>query len=295
MDAIFFADVLLASIALIWLFAAAIQDMKKREVANWLNFSLVAIALAIRAIVSVVSSDAGYFIYGIAMTLIFFAIANLFYYARIFAGGDAKMLVALAAAFATTPVFVSSSVTSIGNIQIPFMAVFVLNMLFAGSVYGILWSAALAAKNFKEFIKEFKKSSRQNRLVRIIFFLLFAIVLLICFYVKDIILLIIALLALAFPYLLIFVKAVENSCMVKSIKACQLSEGDWLYKAVKIGKKSIMPRWEGLNNAEISLIKKSEIRRVMIKQGIPFVPVFLLALIISFFANLLVVLVGIIG
>ena len=57
------ADYILTSITLIWLTAACITDLKKREVANWLSFSLIAIALGMRAIASISVGNGNYFLY----------------------------------------------------------------------------------------------------------------------------------------------------------------------------------------------------------------------------------------
>ena len=289
METFLLADIILAAIAVAWLFAAAMQDLKKREVANWLSFSLIIIALAIRAIASIVSWQAYYLLYGIIATALFFGVANLFYYTRIFAGGDAKLLIALAAAFATTPSFISGrSIILLGNISLPFMAVFLLNMLFVGSVYGIVWSFAIAFSNFREFTREFGNISRKIKVAKVLFFVLFLVFAAVGFRIRENILVIVSAMFLVFPYLLIFVKSVENSCMVKNVKTSELTEGDWLFKPVKAGKKMIMPAWEGLSAKDIEFIKKARIKNARIKQGIPFVPVFLIALLISFFANLLV-------
>jgi len=86
-------------LAFVWIIIAIIQDLRKREVANWLNFSFVAVALVYRVFLSILLWDYRYFVYGAAGFAIFFVFANFFYYARIFAGGDAKLLMALGAVF----------------------------------------------------------------------------------------------------------------------------------------------------------------------------------------------------
>lgn len=288
METIFLSDALIAAIAVVWLFAATLQDIKRREVANWLSFSLIIAALGIRAIASIIVWQPFYFLYGILMTAIFFVVANIFYYARIFAGGDAKLIIALAAAFATTPVFALKQQHYFAMFAgMPFIATFLINMLFIGSVYGLFCSIVLALMHFKQVKAEFKKISKKMRRAIILgfaFFIAFASASLIA---KEILLFALGLMFLSFLYLFIFVKAVENSCMTKDTKPGDLREGDWLFKPLRFGKRVIMPSWEGLTDKDIALIKKSRIKSIIIKQGIPFVPVFLIALIFSFFTNLL--------
>src|SRR4030042_2231394 len=67
--------------------------------------------------------------------------------------------------------------------------------------------------------------------------------------------------------------------MIKNLEVSKLTEGDWLYKDLKIGNKTIKAKWDGLSESEIKMIKK-KFRKVKIKQGIPFVPVFLISFIV---------------
>ncbi len=292
-EVIFLSDVLIAAIALIWVFVATIQDIKKREVANWLSFSLIIIALSLRAIASIISGDAGYFFWGVAATIILFGIANLFYYSRIFAGGDAKLLIALGAAFATTPVFTPIIKTSLSGIPIlpfnaPFILVFIMNMLFVGSAYGLLFAVFLAFKNFSPFKKDCLKTGKRYAKWVVLCALFFGLLLLInrLYLSNDSALLIAGTLIAIFPFLFIFIKSVENTSMIKLVKPSELTEGDWLVNGVRIGRKVINPRFSGLDSNEILLLRKRN-KKVMIKQGIPFVPVFLMALLISFFIDIL--------
>ena len=88
-------NLFLIVIAVIWIVFAVIQDFRKREVANWWNFSLIAFVFAYRAFLSLNSGDYRYFLWGLIGFVAGFILANAFYYARMFAGGDAKLLMAL--------------------------------------------------------------------------------------------------------------------------------------------------------------------------------------------------------
>jgi len=83
------------------------------------------------------------------------------------------------------------------------------------------------------------------------------------------------------PYLYLGAKAVDEVCMVKKISSKKLTEGDWLYESVRIGNKVIKKSWEGLNKKEIELLKKKKF--VLIRQGIPFSPVFLISFLVLVF------------
>jgi len=82
------------------------------------------------------------------------------------------------------------------------------------------------------------------------------------------------------PILLMYAKAVENSCMMKLVRVNDLTIGDWLARTLRVGKRKILPNWEGLSEKELALIQKKYHGRVLVKQGVPFVPVFFIALIV---------------
>lgn len=77
----------LFGLALVWIIFAVIYDLKKREVPNWLNFSLIAFALAYRAFYSSYASDWMFLVFGLAGFGMFLILGNLFYYSHLFAGG----------------------------------------------------------------------------------------------------------------------------------------------------------------------------------------------------------------
>ena len=93
-----FEIIFLIILALIFILVATFQDLRMREVANWINFSLIIFALGFRFFWSLFSeSGFGFFYQGLIGFGIFFILGNLFYYGRIFAGGDAKLMIAMGA------------------------------------------------------------------------------------------------------------------------------------------------------------------------------------------------------
>ncbi|MDO8460570.1 MAG: hypothetical protein Q7S74_05650, partial [Nanoarchaeota archaeon] len=67
--------------------------------------------------------------------------------------------------------------------------------------------------------------------------------------------------------------------MLKLVSPQNLTEGDWLERDVRIGNKTIKKTVHGLSWNEIKLLRKAN-KKVYIKEGIPFVPAFLIAFII---------------
>lgn len=272
-------------IALIWLIIAGYEDIKKREVANWLSFSLIIFALGYRLIYSVINKEIMFFIYGLFGFAVFFLLAYIFYYARVFAGGDAKLLIGLGAVLTLAPSFFR-------NIMI--LGVFVFLLLAVGGVYGLVYSVFLVSVNKKKFSKEFEK---QFRLRKSIFYLAVAFAFLslaMVFYAGYFLLFVLPLIFILFPFLYVYAKAVEESCMIKEIAGSKVTVGDWLYEEVivRVGgkKKKIKPYWEGLSEEEVQLLRNSR-KKVKIKQGIPFVPSFLISYVLlillkNYFLNL---------
>ena len=83
-------------------------------------------------------------------------------------------------------------------------------------------------------------------------------------------------------YLWLMITCVEKVHMIKQIKVSKLTEGDWVIKPVEKNKKVIYePSKTGLTKEDIMLLKKNKISRVTVKEGIPFVPSFLIAYIVT--------------
>jgi len=272
-------DYIIITIALIWLIVAAVSDIKKREVPNWLSFSLIAIILGIRVLASILSWQFSYLLYGLAGLILVYAISNVFYYTRMFGGGDAKLLIGLGAAFGTNPTFMP-----LGIVELPFIINFLLNTLLVGAFYGVIYSIALALKNRKAFTIEFRNIAKGTERIRVIFLVFIGIFLLIITKAQLYSLLPLIFILIIFPYLYIFIKSVEDACMLKLLPSSKLTEGDWIAEEIKIGNRVIKMTAEGLTPKDILLIKKAK-KKILIKQGIPFVPVFLIAALISVFAG----------
>jgi len=85
----------LYAIAFIWIVFATVQDLKTTEIANWLSFSLIAFVLAYRAFYASLFEGVMFFVYGLMGVLLFVVLGYIFYYGKVFAGGDAKLLMGL--------------------------------------------------------------------------------------------------------------------------------------------------------------------------------------------------------
>ena len=269
--------IFLWGLALIFIIFAVVQDIRTREIFNWISFSLIIFALGFRFFYSLFQNDFNFFIQGIIGFGIFFALGNLFYYSKVFAGGDAKLMISLGTILPYSANFFS-------NLSLYFN--FLLIFLAVGFVYTIFSSAILCVRNFRNFRKEFSKQFRENK--KLILFSLFLGIIFLLFGFLQLPFELLGVVIFLTPYLYIYTKAVDEACMIKKIKTEKLREGDWLYSDVKIGRKTIKAKWDGLTKKEISELKK-RYKQVRIREGIFFSPVFLitfLILIILFILNI---------
>jgi len=261
--------VFLIVLGVIWTAIASIQDLRNREVANWLSFSLIIFALGFRFFWCLFNGNSFAFFYqGLIGFGIFLVLGNLFYYTRLFAGGDAKLMIALGAILPFNEQFIN-------NLTI--FLVFFFIFLFIGMVYGLIWSVYLSLRNFNNFKKELKRQFLFRKTLFYIITLLGLFFIVFGFF--DVFLLPAGIFILVFPYVYIYAKAVDEACMIKKINPNKLTEGDWLYKDIQFGKILIKANWEGLNEEEIKLLKKGK-KQVLIRQGIPFIPVFFLSFVV---------------
>jgi len=263
-----FEVIILVVLAIVWMVFAAVQDIRTREIANWLNFSLIVFALGFRFFYSLFGeSGFGFFYQGLIGLGIFFILGNLFYYSRIFAGGDAKLLMALGAILPFTPNFYL-------NLQ-TFILFFVL-FLVTGSLYGLIFSLVLVFKNPKKFRKEFLSRFKSNKKLFYFSMVIGLVLMLLSFNYFGF--LFFGMFVFILPYLYFYAKSADEACMIKKISGNKLREGDWLYKEIRVGKKLIKASWEGVTKKEIMVLKNK--KNILIRQGIPFSPVFLIAFVI---------------
>lgn len=259
----------LFTLAFIWTVFASIHDLKKREVANWLNFSLIAFALAYRAFYSIQINNYNFLILGVAGFGVYFVFAYALYYARAFAGGDAKLLMGYGAILPYSD-YKTMVIVSL---------LFLLLIFLVGVGYSLLYSFYLATKNKNKFLKEFKRRIKNRKSALAISLAIFIFSFVLGFYNR-----IAFFFALAFfiPLIWTYTKSLDV-CMIKLVSPDKLTEGDWLEKNVKLSNKKIIKKTvHGLSLEEIKLLRKYN-KKVLIKEGIPFVPAFLLALLIMVF------------
>jgi Flp pilus assembly protein protease CpaA len=246
-------------IALIGLLAAAINDVRKREVADWLSYSLFAVMAALTLIYSIINNDFSYVLKAALFAISIYIGGSALYYAKLIGGGDVKLLTAI------SPVFIFLNIWN-----------FIALMILTSGIYGMIYSIALAAI----YRKKMKGKIKFNILP-----VLFCIFMISGILLNSFVLVLVSILIVC-PYIIFFVSTVEKVALIKQYNPEKLTEGDWLLKDIKIGKILIKAKADGLSKKDIMLIKKRKLK-VWIKEGIPYIPVFLIAFILSNLINLI--------
>lgn len=251
------------------LFIAVYQDFTRREIDDWLNLFLFfsgVLFLIVNANLLVSSNLIffGFFIFIICL------LSFGFYYARFFSGGDSKLF------FAISPLlFVSFS-----ELSFFYLLFFIFSLFFCGSIYSLVYSFILFFKDFKKtkvyFVKEVKK--KVNLYTLLVGFLFFI------FGFFESILFSVAIFVFLFSFLICFAKTLEEISMKREVSTKNLREGDWLFNDVKVGNKMFKKSWEGLSSKDI-LYMESYDKKVLIKDGIPYAPAFLFAVILFYFKD----------
>ncbi|MEK6984568.1 MAG: A24 family peptidase [Nanoarchaeota archaeon] len=269
-------------LSFIALFIGSITDLKTREVPDWVNYGLIISGVMLNLLFSFIFSNPSFIVSSVIGLSIFFGIAYIMFYSGQWGGGDSKILMGLGAMIGVNPSLVKSQ----------FLFGFFINALFVGAAYGLLWSFFLVFKNRQKFMREFNKILIRKNIVKLKRFILIALILLLplIFFIKlnhiKMLGLSLAFLILTTFYLWIFVKAVEKSCMHKLVEPSKLTEGDWIVNDVIVGRKYICgPKDLGISKRQIrNLIeyyKEGKVNRILVKEGVPFVPSFLIAFIVT--------------
>ncbi|MBS3140860.1 prepilin peptidase [Candidatus Woesearchaeota archaeon] len=266
-------DLIFLIIVLIYLITASLYDIKTREVPDFLSYSLLAIALFFSLSKSIYFLTFSFILQSLFGMLIFLLLSFILYYSKQWGGGDAKLLIALGASFPVYPEILLQYFSP--NLSMPFQAILLINLAVFGSLYSILYAILVVIKNHS--LKNFNKKY-------LILLYLSLLLFVISFFLEitfSLLLILVALLAL-YPFLYHFIKIFEKNFMNKTIPLSKVTEGDWLTENVYKNKKLILSKnLPGLTLQDIKRLKSLKIKQVKIKYGMPFIPSFLIAFIIS--------------
>lgn len=264
---------LLFCIYFVGILIAMFQDFKRREVDVWLNLLILFSGFSYL----IFNYESFQIIQFAFLLLIVAGISVTFYYSRFFAGGDACLL------FAMTPLFVASdfynSLLSLG--------IFLIAMIFSGAVYGFLYLLGISLINYKK-IRNSLFVNLNKFYVK--FILIINLIFLVLGYFNRLFLLVFVFI-LFFIFIFALAKVLEKNIFTRQISTRDLREGDVIVGSFSIGKRKFHSDWEGLSLKDMKFLKKFD-KKIKIKEGLPFVPAFLIALIIFYFKDYLLFFIG---
>ena len=269
-------------VLLIGMIYGSITDIKRREVPNTVNYLLIAIGLILGLSGSLLHNNWIFFLQSLAGLAVGALIGLALFYVGQWGGGDAKMLMGVGAIlgyFFNTEIFSQP------------LLIFVIGTFIIGAVYGLIWMIALALKNKNKMIKEYKKNVLDKKNLYTGFLLLILnIILVIALYLfvpinTSSLILVATILILGSLFILFlseFVKAVEKEALIKKIAVSKLVEGDWILTTTYKGQKLDINS-NGITQKQINKLKSLGVKKVTVREGIPFIPSFLITYIILLF------------
>jgi Flp pilus assembly protein protease CpaA len=267
------------------LLVASYCDIRTREVPDWLNYSLICAGVATGLLASLVYGTWTYAAFSLLGLGVFVALAYVMFYAGQWGGGDSKLLMGIGAA-AGLEFSLSYPWLSAQN----FLFGFWINTLLAGVGYAIAWSIALGLRHRKVVSERFAEEVSRRAMLRNIVLgasMLFAVFALFARIPEmRMAIFMLALISFFSFYALMLIKAVEKSCMYKLMPPDKLTEGDWIAHDILIGGKYVCgPKDLGISKKQIALLRRfhtqKKISRILVKEGIPFVPSFLIGFILT--------------
>jgi Flp pilus assembly protein protease CpaA len=268
--------IIIIAVAIIALLIASFTDLRTREVPDYLSYTLIGSAIVIRVLWFIAEGNASILFWVPISFSILFLFSYLMYKAGQWGGGDVKVMMGLSILLSWLPIS-----------NFPFFIDFFFNTLIVGAFYGMFAVGVLGLINYKEL---------QKYLTEIDYILLPALLIIVVLLFKILPSVFAFLAALIFVSVGLFkyFKVIETNFLHQSIPIPNLTEGDWLLDDVKLRGKVVVPKREiGLIEEDLKklrlLYKNKKIQKVLIKVGVPFVPAFLISLIITLiFGNVLV-------
>jgi Flp pilus assembly protein protease CpaA len=250
--------------ALVGFSLASASDLKTREVPDYLSYFLLALGFLYRLLWSATLFPSESAMMVLLVPAVFSAgfgtVAYLLYKTGQWGGGDVKLIVAAAWLIGYFP---SRSDGLMGTL---FFLNFFMNLIVFGTLYTILYTIS------KGVLKGSIERWRIYLLLAGTFGGFMSMVILQSLPLSISVLLPIAILAASgIP----FFKDAEDKCFIKDVPPSKLTEGDWLVGEIE----GVPKRGEGLTGKDIEKIKSMNVRKVRIKEGVPFVPAFLIALV----------------
>ncbi len=267
---------MLAILLLCALAIAAWRDLQVREIPDLLSLGLVVVGVLGAIAIAIVERNPSVLYASATGALAGFGAGWLLYRARQWGGGDVKLLAGVGA------------ILGLWAPDYRLLAHIIL-LAFAGTVWGLTYSAWLVWRHRVVFRRAFTARIREPAIHRARTALVgCGIAGLLALLVTPLWAQLAILCALCGAYLLFYTwivsRTLENAVLTRSLPVARLMEGDWIIRDVrkKDGKVLVPARKTGVSADDIAALRRAKIKTVMVREGIPFVPAFLLATLLLF-------------
>lgn len=265
---------------------AIYTDLKYRYVNDWLSWGLVGFGLASHLIISLATWSYEPILFSAAGAAAFYVIGLGLFYMGAFGGGDIKLLVGVAATVPIYPAVINQYAAPV-LARWPFLLSLGINILLVGALYSLLYMVGKALANWKKFKKRFLAYSKKLKKLYLLGVIVLILPLAGLLHSPELAIMLSMLAVLTWFTLLFFpfARAAED-VMIYSAKPSELEAGDRPVSEVKVGKKVIYkPKRIGLEEDDVkklqALEKLGKIKKLKVKDGVPYAPAILLGLLAS--------------
>ncbi len=256
---------------------AAYSDLKTTEFSDLLPYSIIASAVAVRALFSVLTNSYTPLLNSIIIGLLFLGFGMVLYLLKQWGDGDAWLLGALGFLFPDASGFTYSS-------PIPFYLGLLLNFFFISFFYLAIYSVVLGFKEKvgRKFIREFRGELKSFVKILIVLSVITGFISLYLIFkigiepLKVYPIIISPLLLMSLSLFVYYGKFLEKAVFRKKIHVSKLREGDV----------PVDNRWKVLSKEEVTKLKERG-GHIWIKEGVRFAPVFLITLLVTLFYGVL--------
>ena len=249
---------------------ASYFDARTREVPDFISYLLIIGGLLLNLFLSISTGSASSLEFLPLSVTVLFGFSYLMYVSGQWAGGDVKLMLGLAMLFTAIDL---SNPFSFANLFF--------NILIFGGLYGLVGTIIFGIIKFKELRKSlyFYDIGILIGGVAIILLILYLLPVPVNYLAAS---------AIALLVLMRYIYVVAENLMFVNVSINKLTEGDWLAHDVvdDNGKTIVTKRNTGLVQEDIDKLRKSTVKSVLVKMGMPFVPGILIGTIITlFFGN----------
>jgi len=262
---------ILAAIGVAGFGLAGYWDLKTTEFPDWLPYSMIILALAVRGVAAWLLADWSIITSSVLIGVAFLALGLAMYFLKQWGDGDAWLLGALGFLFPNPSGFAYSGV-------FPFPVAMLFNFFLVAFAYIIVYSVALSFTRpdiYRGFIRSFRRDYKGAVVLvggATAAYLAFLLAMFFTFSLTPPS----PLLAASFPALVAFIVVfsrygmyIEKNLFKRRIPVSRLRAGD-----VPVGGK-----WRVLSLKEVRALKRRG-GHIWIKEGVRFAPVFVIALIV---------------